>query len=165
MAETLTKGISTSKNPELQKQIVEKLLNDERVAPDGYKLGTLANNRTYAARSVQLLDNADKELRQANRQTAFDSHSSWTEKADQGLISQSEYEKLVDEHQSHAGRFTDDQVIGLKHRSDAVLEKRRAGSVCPRREAARPPVGRRSASGCHQRRNTLAAAGQPVGRS
>jgi hypothetical protein len=33
MAETLTKGISTSKNPELQKQIVEKLLNDERVAP------------------------------------------------------------------------------------------------------------------------------------
>jgi hypothetical protein len=125
IAATLTKGISTSANPQLQKEVVEKLLNDERVAPDGYKLGTLANNRQYADKAVTLLDAADKELRQHNRQTAFDSHMTWDEKASQGLIDQKAYEQLIDEHQSNKGRFTDEQVISLRHRSDAVLEQRR----------------------------------------
>lgn len=125
IAATLTKGISTSANPQLQKEVVERLLNDERVAPDGFKLGTLANNRQYADKAVTLLDAADKEIRQHNRQTAFDSHMSWDEKAQQGLIDQKAYETLIDEHQSTKGRFTDEQVISLKHRSDAVLEARR----------------------------------------
>jgi hypothetical protein len=125
MAQTLAQGISTSSNPKLQKEIVEKLLSDDRVAPDGKQLGSLANNQLYADKAVKLLDVADKELRQSNQRSSFDGHASWFEKAQKGLITQQDYEKLVDEHQSNPGRYTDNTVISLKARSDAVLEHRR----------------------------------------
>lgn len=125
IAQTLTKGISTASNPKLQMEIVQKLLNDERVAPDGKQLGSLAKNRQYADKAVSLLDAADKEYRQFNQRTSFDSHATWDEKARAGLISQQEFEHLVDEHQSNPGRYTDAQVLALKHSSDTVLETRR----------------------------------------
>jgi hypothetical protein len=50
---------------------------------------------------------------------------SWDEKASQGLISPQEFEKLVDEHQSNKGRYSDEYVLSLRHKSDAVLEARR----------------------------------------
>jgi hypothetical protein len=125
MAETLTKGISTSSNPQLQKEIVDKLLNDERIAPDGKNLGKLADNRLYASKAVQLLDASDKELRQHNKQTGFDSFNNWYGLAQTGEIGPEEYEQLKREHAETPGRFTDAQVVGLKHMSDTALEQRR----------------------------------------
>jgi hypothetical protein len=126
MATTLTQGISTSANPKLQMEIVQRLLNDDRVAPDGYKLGSLANNRLYADKAVKVLDAADKELRQRNHRDAFDGRMSWDEKASQGLLGDKEFQTLVDEHQSNPGRYSDEFVISMRHKNDAVLERRRS---------------------------------------
>lgn len=125
MAETLTKGISTAKNPQLQKDVVEQLLNSARVAPDGKDLGALAQNRIYSSKAVTLLDAADKEVRQANQRTSFDQHASWDELATNGQIGEAQFEQLKKEHKENPGRYTDPQVLALKHRSDAVIEERR----------------------------------------
>lgn len=125
MAETLTKGISTAKNPELQKQIVEKMLAAERTAPDGYPLGKLIEKREFASKATQLLDTADKELREFNRKRGFDSYMSWDEKSRKGLIGEAEKAALLEEHKANPGRFTDTHVAALLHHNDQVLEKHR----------------------------------------
>ena len=126
IAETLTKSISSAQNPTLQKEVVEKLLNDERFAPDGKNLGSLAKNRQYADKAVGLLDSADRELRQFNSRTSFDQHASWDEMATAGQIGEAQFKQLQEEHAANPGRFTDAQVLSLKHRSDAALEQKRA---------------------------------------
>lgn len=136
IAETLTNSIEGSSNPKLQREVVEKLLNGDRTAPDGKQLGSLANNRNFASKAVNLLEKADASLRKVNDRTAFDRRMHWDEQATQGTLSDKSYEELQAEHAANPGRFTDGFVLSLKHRSDAVLEARRA-EVAAREEKVR----------------------------
>jgi hypothetical protein len=122
MAQTFAQGISTSANPKLQKEIVEKLLTADRTAPDGMKLGKLADNREFAGKATQLLDLADKELRQRNQRDAFDKIASYHEQAATGNL---DYEALVADHKKNEGMFTDSFVVSLKAKNDEVIRKAR----------------------------------------
>lgn len=122
MAETLVRGISTAKNPALQKEVAEKLLMAERTAPDGFKLGRLMDNRQFATKATQLVDAADKELREVNRKNNLDGYLSHSEMANEGRLDK---DKLIAESKAFPGRYTDAHVTSLIVKNEHVLEKRK----------------------------------------
>lgn len=100
--------------------LVKALLQTERVAADGTRLGALANNREFAADAARILQRAERVMFDNNEKASFDQRMVFFDQSFTGNLDRAELEKW---HKDNPGAFSDSQVQTLIARNQSVIEQ------------------------------------------
>lgn len=136
--------------------LVKELLQTERVAADGTRLGALANNREFAADASRILQRSERVMFENNEKTSFDKRMEFFDQSFTGKLDRKELEEW---HKTNPGSLSDSQVQTLIARNESVIEQERKEAETQRVKLLLEQESRRSHEALEQADIAAAEAG------